>query len=142
MRKPSSVISVLVLVCLCGAVPVQAAERPPGALTPPAHASGGIGDDDPLVLIAGDYNLQLVFATQGSGEYLADVKVLIADATGRTRLEALSPGPLFYVRLPPGSYRITAAYAGSPVHRSVVITDRRRQTLHFYWPGNDGGAEK
>ena len=142
MRTPSVVILVLVLAGLSGALPLLAAERPPSALTPPAYASGGIGDDDPLMLIAGDYNLQLVFATQGSGEYLADVKVLVADATGRTLLEALSPGPLFYVRLAAGNYRITVSYGGQALPRQVVITDRRRQTLHFYWPGDDGGAEK
>lgn len=142
MRKPSFVISMLFLSCLSGAGSVLPAEPPRGAVTPPAHASGGVGDDDPLLLIAGDYNLQCVFATQGSGEYLADVKVLIADAAGRAQLETVSPGPLFYVRLPPGSYRITAAYGGKPVHRSVVITDRRRQSLYFYWPGEETGAEK
>lgn len=140
--RPSVVISFLVLAGLSGALPLLAAERPQSALPPPAHASGGIGDDDPLMLIAGDYNLQLVFATQGSGEYLADVKVLIADASGRTQLETLSPGPQFYVRLAAGNYRITVTYGGQVLHRQVAITDRRRQSLHFYWPAEEANAAK
>lgn len=142
MYRPSVVILVLVLAGLSGAFPLQAAERPQSAVTAPAHASGGIGDDDPLALIAGDYNLQLVFAARGSGEYLADVEVLIADASGRTQLETLSPGPLFYVRLPPGSYRITVSYGGQRLHRQVGIGDHRRQSLHFYWPAEETNSEK
>jgi len=98
------------------------------------HESTGIGDDDPLAAIAGDYNLQLFFAAQGSGEYLADVKVLIADAKGKTLLDAESPGPIFLVRLPLGSYRISTDFHGTRLHKSVTINDRRRQNLYFHWP--------
>ena len=105
---------------------------------PIAYESSGIGDDDPLAAIAGDYNLQLVFATQGSGEYLADVKVLIADTKGNTLLDAESPGPIFFVRLPAGSYRISADFHGVPLRKSVTIGDHRRQNLYFHWPPDAG----
>ena len=96
--------------------------------------SSGIGDDDPLAGIVGDYNLQLVFATQGSGEYLADIRVLIADAKGLTLVDEKSPGPLFFVRLPAGSYRISADFNGTPLRKSVSVSDRKLQNLYFYWP--------
>ena len=107
---------------------------------PPPYSSAGIGDDDPLAPLTGDYNLQLVFATQGSGEYLADVGVLIADAHKRPLLSTRSPGPLFYVRLPAGSYRIRAEFAGLAQERSVTIGDVRRQSVYFYWPGAETAA--
>jgi hypothetical protein len=127
MSKSPFAIFVLAAVCLL-------AGGRPLAADPPSYASAGIGDDDPLAVIAGDYNLQLVFALQGSGSYVADIRVRIADAAGHSLLEAQSPGPLFYVRLPTGTYRISAEFQGQPVHRSIALTGRGLQTLYFYWP--------
>lgn len=105
-----------------------------------AYLSGGIGDDDPVTKMAEDYNLHMVFATQGSGEYVADVKVLIADAKGKKILEADSPGPIFYAKLPSGSYRITAEYQGKSLRKSVAVKDRRLRDLYFHWPSADEGS--
>ena len=137
MTRPALVILALSAAWLLAANPSAAADRQP-AVPAIAYESGGIGDDDPLAAIAGDYNLQLVFATQGSGEYLADVKVLIADTKGNTLLDADSPGPFFFVRLPAGSYRISADFHGVALRKSVTISDRRRQNLYFHWPPEAG----
>lgn len=137
MTRPALVIFALSAAWLFAAHPSAAADRQPSVPTI-AHESGGIGDDDPLAAIAGDYNLQLIFATQGSGEYLADVKVLIADTKGNTLLDAESPGPFFFVRLPVGSYRISADFHGAPLRKSVTIGDRRRQNVYFHWPPDAG----
>ena len=137
MTRSALVILALSATWLFAASASTAAERP--ATAPAiAHESSGIGDDDPLAAIAGDYNLQLVFATQGSGGYLADIKVLIADAKGHTLLDAESPGPIFFVRLPAGSYRISADFHGVPLRKSVTIGDHRRQNLYFHWPPDAG----
>ena len=141
MTRSALVILALSATWLFAAEASTAAERPPPA-PPIAYESSGIGDDDPLAAIAGDYNLQLVFATQGSGEYLADVKVLIADGKGNTLLDAESPGPMFFVRLPAGSYRISADFHGVPLRKSVTISDRRRQNLYFHWPPDAGEPPK
>lgn len=100
------------------------------------YASGGIGDDDPIEVEAmrNEYNLQLVFAEQGSGAYLADVKVRIQDAAGQTVLVAHSPGPLFYVSLRPGRYRVDADYNGGVLSKAVSVGEGRRRELYFYWP--------
>lgn len=127
--------------CVLAAVCLLAAGRGLAA-DPPAYASAGIGDDDPLAVIAGDYNLQLVFALQGSGSYLADVRVRIVDAAGHSLLEEQSPGPLFYVRLPAGTYRISAEFQGLAVHRSIALGGRRLQSLYFYWPREDVETDK
>lgn len=99
----------------------------------PAYISGGIGSDDPIEFVKEDYNLHLVFAAKGSGEYLADVNITIQNASGNRILETLSPGPLFYVTLPPGNYQIKAEFLGKQLSRSVSIEKARSRTLHFYW---------
>jgi hypothetical protein len=134
MCKSPFVISVLAVAWLSAASLALAADPPVSDATPPPHASGGIGDDDPLVGMTGDYNLQFVFATQGSGEYLADIRVRVADVKGNTLLDTESPGPLFYLRLAAGTYRISADFHGRTVKKSVAVTDRKQQSLYFYWP--------
>ena len=132
VNRVAYVAAVLCAGWLAGAT-AQAAEPP--------YLSGGIGDDDPLLALSGDYNLQLVFATQGSGEYLADVKVSVVDARDRLVLETVSPGPLFYVSLPNGTYRVSAEFGGKSLRKSVTLGERR-QSVHFYWPGSDAPAAK
>lgn len=133
MFRSPFLIFTLTIAWLFAASGSLAAERGADAGAIP-HQSSGIGDDDPLASMTGDFNLQLVFATQGSGEYLADVGVLIADAKGHTLLDETSAGPLFFVKLPAGSYRISADVNGTPLRKSVSVSDRKRQDLYFYWP--------
>lgn len=99
-----------------------------------SHVSGGIGDDSitRLESLAGDFNLKLVFALQ-SGNYVTDVKVVIADARGKTLLDATSAGPWFLVKLPAGSYQIAATFAGNAVKRSVTVGTAKLQTVDFRW---------
>ena len=141
MSRSPLVVSALAVTWLFAAGLSLAANQQARIATVP-HESAGIGDDDPLAAIAGGYNLQLVFATQGSGEYLADIKVLIADAKGNTLLDEKSPGPIFFVRLPAGTYRISADFHGTPLRKSVTVSDHRMQNQYFYWPQEASEGEK
>lgn len=113
-----------------------------GAVADIAYASGGIGDDDPMLTTSTNYNLHMTFALQGSGEYLADIKVIIKDKAGRKVLEADSPGPVFYAKLPSGRYLITADYYGIALHKSVVVKDHSPSDLHFHWRSDEVAADK
>lgn len=99
-----------------------------------SYVSGGVGDDSiaKLNTLAGQFNLKLVFAMQ-SGNYVSDVKVVIADAKGKTLLDATSAGPWFLAKLPAGSYQLTATFAGKDVKRSVTIGTAKLQTVDFRW---------
>ena len=101
-----------------------------------AYVSGGIGmeEREALQAAAKDYNLKLVFAEKGSGAYLADVKVVIADGRGVKRLDAESEGPWFLAKLPPGRYKVTAETGGRRLVQSATIGNKGRAELHFYWP--------
>lgn len=73
-----------------------------------AYVSGGIGLDERETLdsMSQDYNLKLIFAVP-TGHYLSNVKVRITDNSGSTVLEAISEGPWFFAKLPPGTYRVS-----------------------------------
>src|SRR3954469_17909160 len=73
-----------------------------------SYISGGVGKDEQELADAVGrygYNVQLVFAEQ-TGNYLADIRVRIADAKGGVVLDTVSDGPMFLAKLPPGLYQV------------------------------------
>ncbi len=104
------------------------------------YESRGIGEDDPVAELAATYNLHMVFAVRGSGEYLADIKVRIDDAKGKLILDVNSPGPIFFARLPAGSYRVSANYGDKAQRKSVTVQERGRRDLYFYWTPEDAAG--
>jgi len=101
-----------------------------------SFVSGGIGADerDALQLMRADYNLHLLFSMRDTGEYLSDIKVIIADATGNDLLETVAEGPMIFARLKPGRYSISAHRNGHLINKTVNISNKRSASLSFTWP--------
>lgn len=98
--------------------------------------TGGVGTDEQAeiaALVQQGYSLRATFAEKGSGAFLADVHVVLADAAGRTLVETTTDGPDFIARLPEGTYRISADLAGKRQERSVRVTARRGTRIVFSW---------
>lgn len=97
-------------------------------------ASGGIGlsGREELRALSPQFNLRLMFAMQGSGNYLAGAQVRILDARGAVVLDAVSEGPYFLAQLPPGSYTVEASMLDQIQRRSARIGQGQSQ-LNFYW---------
>lgn len=107
----------------------------PGAADEPIYVSAGIGDDDPIgvEMMRRLHNVQLVFALQGSGSFVADVRVSFFRADGTRVLAAFSPGPLFFTTLHPGQYRVEAEFHGQRLTRTLGVVDHVRRDVYFYW---------
>lgn len=125
------VLSCLMLLSAGNAHSADARVQTSGSVT---YVSGGVGDDSiaKLESLAKEFNLKLVFALQ-SGNYVTDVKVVIADAKGKTLLDATSTGPWFLAKLPAGSYQVVATFEGKAVKRAVTIGTAKLQTVDFRW---------
>lgn len=104
-----------------------------GAIT---FVSGGVGDEDRSALrqMAANYNVRLMFALQGSGDFLANIGVTLVDAHGKTVLDAISDGPLFYAHVPPGHYKLTVANDGKSQTRNLDVAAAGAISQSFYWP--------
>ena len=103
------------------------------------YVSGGVGEGERAELdaLSNQYNLRLLFAMQGSGEYLAAVRVNILDAQGGTVLAAESRGPWFFTQLPAGDYSVDVSTPGQglqePQRQTVHIGDSGQSRLDFRW---------
>jgi hypothetical protein len=98
------------------------------------YLNGGVGQEEQAALRdrRGDYNLLLTFATKQSGAFRSDVQLDIMDAKGASLLSAANTGPMFYVRLPAGTYRISAAAEGKVFKRTVKVGAGQKEiTLHW-----------
>jgi hypothetical protein len=113
---------------------VLAAPAQPQQQNAVSYINGGVGLDEQNAMRAlrADYNLRLTFATRQSGAYRSDVQLDIADAKGGSVLSVANTGPMFFAKLPPGPYRISASAEGKAFKRSVRIGNAPKEmTLHW-----------
>jgi hypothetical protein len=101
-----------------------------------SYVSGGVGtaSSDRLNSLAKDFNVKLVFALK-SGDYVSNVDVKIADASGKTLVDAKSEGPFFLTRLPAGSFKVGATFEGKTESRTIAVGAEKLRTIDFRWSG-------
>jgi hypothetical protein len=126
---------------LAAAIALSAAGAVAQTTGPAAHqqngityVNGGVGQEEQAAMRAqrADYNLQLTFATSQSGAYRSDVQLDIMDAKGANLLSVPNTGPMLFAKLPPGTYRISAAAEGKTFKRTVKIgAGAKEMTLHW-----------
>jgi hypothetical protein len=98
------------------------------------YISGGVGEGSEQAMreVANQYNLHLTFAT-ADGSYLADIPVTIQDSKGNAVLDTVSPGPLFYANLTPGSYTVAASANGKTQTKRIEVQGHSARALNFAW---------
>ncbi|MBP0637436.1 hypothetical protein [Cupriavidus sp. AcVe19-6a] len=103
------------------------------------YVSGGIGVDQVAAMqsMAGRFNVHMHFVNEADGSSLSDVTVTLFDAHREIVLLVLSEGPLLYLRLPPGDYRVLVRSGGAIESRSLrVRQDGRGPSLLLRLPGD------
>lgn len=125
--------------CMLGAPAVWAA---PAAATPSAaqpgvqqapYLNGGIGENnqEKMKAEASRWPLHLTFSAGPKNEYLADVQLSIHDHQGAEVLKLDQAGPLTYVRLAPGEYRIRAEHKGQKEERTLKVGKHTAASFHW-----------
>ncbi len=103
------------------------------------YVSGGFGVDEckALQTDACNWPLQLMFSEVPKGKtvgaWVSDVDLRITDKDGNAVLSIITEGPILLVKLPSGSYTLTANYLGKLATRTFTIQDGRNQTESVYW---------
>ncbi len=133
----------LMVACLLAGFYAFAAEPPlmkPQTQNGIEYVSGGVGMDEHKAMraIQGNYNVHLVFAVKGTGEFVSEVKVKITGAGGKTVLDTVSPGPDLFAKLPPGHYNLVADRDGHVIKESILAPAKHGVSVVLYYPVEKG----
>ncbi|ADI29348.1 hypothetical protein [Methylotenera versatilis] len=108
----------------------------------PAYINGGIGQEeaDDMRLHAGEYNLRLYFSEAKQGQSISDVTVTVTDKKGNVKLEVADAGPMLFVHMENGIYKITSQHNGVIFSKTVKILNRKGVNVHLNWKNSAADA--
>ncbi|MDX1376181.1 MAG: carboxypeptidase regulatory-like domain-containing protein [Burkholderiales bacterium] len=148
LRSPLAAAAAL---ALCGAALPAAAQQAVTADTPStviyrstmptektqngiAYLAGGVGIEARRYMedAAREYNLRLSFAAEQDRHYVPDVGVTVYAPDGERLLVVADAGPLFYARMPAGTYRVEVNYRGETQTRTLRVDGGLAQA-NFLW---------
>ncbi|MGN8345250.1 carboxypeptidase regulatory-like domain-containing protein [Pseudomonas sp. SMV71] len=98
------------------------------------YLSGGIGEDEVRAIEqARGYNLHMTFSVGPENKYVPDVDVTVQNASGQSILTLEDAGPLVYVQLPPGKYKVVATRTGEERRDTADVGNGAARNLVFHW---------
>ena len=103
------------------------------------YISGGFGVDEckALQTDACNWPLQVMFSEVPRGKtigaWVSDVDIKITNKDGNAVLSTVTEGPILLVKLPSGTYTLTANYLGKLATRNFTIQEGRSQSVSVYW---------
>ena len=100
--------------------------------------TGGIGREEVEAMrrVAKQYPLQLLLSEGRHGTALTDVAVNITDSTGNIVFKIQHAGPLLYVKLPAGEYKVSGNNNGLKQAQNITLAnDVKSQKVYLNWPG-------
>jgi hypothetical protein len=108
----------------------------------PAYINGGIGQEeaDDMRLHASEYNLRLYFSEAKQGQSISDVTVTVTDKKGNVKLEVADAGPMLFVHMENGIYKITSQHNGVIFSKTVKILNRKGVNVHLNWKNSAADA--
>jgi hypothetical protein len=103
------------------------------------YLSGGVGREEarPMERLAGAYNVKVTFV-EGSRAYLSNVRLIVREQSGKTRLWLKNAGPVVYARLPAGSYSIAAEHGKRIYIQRVTVPTKGQRSVLMKWPVDIG----
>ena len=98
------------------------------------YTSGGFGleERDALRDTARNYNLIVSNAVKG-GNFTEGETIVITNKGNQKTLTINNAGPLFYAKLPLGTYIVKAVNGNEKAERTVSITGQKQERIHFIW---------
>lgn len=138
LTRVSIGLAVLAAMIATGAARAQLPE--PETVNGIEYVTGGFGADMSKAFrqAESDYPLALTFAASDEGggarPFVADVRVVVRDASGGVVMEVPSAGPYLLARLEPGSYVVDATYMGKTQTRRVTLKKGATTREVITWP--------
>ena len=101
--------------------------------------NGGIGRDEVETIrkVAKKFSLQLLFTEGNAGRSITDIELTITDSNGQTVFSKKKAGPLLYIDLPAGKYKVSGKYNDLKQSHITTLTDGDKpQRLILNWKGD------
>ncbi len=101
----------------------------------PAYINGGIGQEeaDDMRANAGQYNLRMYFSEAKQGQSISDVTVTITDKKGNVKLDVADAGPMLFVNMENGTYKIISQHNGVVFTKVVKVANHKGVNVHLNW---------
>ena len=87
---------------------------------------------DALKATVRNYNLVVSNAVRG-GNFTEGETIVITNKGNQKTLTINNAGPLFYAKLPLGTYIVKAVNGNEKAERTVSITGQKQERIHFIW---------
>lgn len=102
------------------------------------YLNGGVGkgEQDAMHRVAKEFPLRMVFSERNDGEFILDIPVVISDERGNPIFELPKAGPMLYVMLPNGKYKVSARFKGLTETQAVTLSGKDGVDLYFHWQGS------
>ncbi|MGE8324073.1 MAG: carboxypeptidase regulatory-like domain-containing protein [Pseudomonas sp.] len=98
------------------------------------YLQGGIGQDEANALRkTKGYDLHVELSAGPAGEFQSGATVDIQSAQGKQMLNVTDAGPLLYVQLPPGQYKVTGNAQGETKQQLVTVNGKAPATVNLNW---------
>jgi hypothetical protein len=107
------------------------------------YINGGIGREeaDDMRTKAGRYNLRLYLSEGKLGHSITDVPVTITDKKGNVTLDLTSSGPMLFLQVEKGSYKIRAQYNDITLTKNITVINQRGVNVYLNWKNTDVDME-
>jgi hypothetical protein len=102
------------------------------------YLNGGVGLDEQAAMrsVAKASPLRIVFSENKNRQFLADIPMVISNSSGNAIFELRAAGPMLYILLPQGRYKVSARYKGVIQTHEVILAGKDGKDLNFHWEGN------
>ncbi|AYN16162.1 hypothetical protein CHR29_13830 [Pseudomonas monteilii] len=115
-------------------IDMQAVQLQPQEQNGVRFLQGGIGQDEANALRkTPGYDLHVELSKGPEGKFQSGANVDIQNAQGQPVLSVMDAGPLLYVQLPPGKYKVTGNAQGQTVQQMVTVNGKAPTTVSLNW---------
>jgi len=138
MNNYSRIVIQVTAICLISAI-FNIAQAEPIILksaTGINFINGGIGREEVETIrkAAKKFPLQLLFSEGKAGRALTDIGLTITDINGAAVFTWKKAGPLLYIDLPAGKYKVSGNYNGTKQsHIITLVAGEKPQKLYLNW---------
>ncbi len=100
-----------------------------------SYINGGIGVEEYSAIRAqaANFPVRIQFSQGKVGKWISGVAVTVTDSKGNQVFELPDAGPLLYLKLPNGSYKLSAQFNGATLTKKIAVAGKKGGNVSLNW---------